>query len=183
MWVALFQTLCVSTTSGFGIADNAMWPSGVNGLLIGLAVMCGCAGSTSGGLKVDRVVLIFKALGRRMGSILHPSSVNEIKVGKRILRDEEVAPHLLYTVIYLLLIAVSIALCLLVGVDDQNAIAASITSVSNVGPALGALGTMGNFNSVPILGKMIFTFDMFLGRVEIYPVLAVVAMVFDRRNH
>jgi trk system potassium uptake protein TrkH len=145
------------------------------------AVMCGSAGSTSGGVKVDRIILLFKSVGRRINRILHPSSVNEVRLGKRILRDEEVSPHLLYLALYGFLIAVSVALSLFVGVDHQNSFIASVTSLGNVGPAYGDLGTMGSFNSIPALGKLIFSVDMFLGRIEIYPVLAVVAMIFDKR--
>ena len=181
IWNGLFETLCVTTTSGFAILDNAEWPLWIVMVLMFSAFMCGSAGSTSGGVKVDRIILLFKATGRRVNGILHPSSVNEVRMGKRILRDEEVEPHLQYLAMYGLLIAVSVTLSLLVGVDHQNSFIASVTSMGNVGPAYGALGTMGSFNSIPALGKLIFSVDMFLGRIEIYPVLAVVAMIFDKR--
>ncbi|MBQ9660626.1 MAG: TrkH family potassium uptake protein [Bacteroidales bacterium] len=181
LWNGLFETLCVTSTSGFAILDNARWPLWIMMVLMFSAVMCGSAGSTSGGVKVDRVLLLFKSIGRRVNRILHPSSVNEIRLGKRFLRLEEVAPHLQYLAVYGLLIAVSVTLSLIVGVDHQNSFIASVTSLGNVGPAYGALGTMGSFSSVPMAGKIIFTVDMFLGRIEIYPVLAVVAMVFDKR--
>ena len=181
VWNGFFETLCVTSTSGFAILDNAQWPLWIVMVLMFSAVMCGSAGSTSGGVKVDRVILLFKSIGRRVGKILHPSSVNEVRMGKRFLRDEEVSPHLLYLAMYGLLLAVSIALSLFVGVDHQNSFIASVTSLGNVGPAYGELGTMGSFNGIPMLGKLVFTVDMFLGRIEIYPVLAVVAMVFDKR--
>ena len=103
-------------------------------------------------------------------------------MGNRILRDEEVSPHLLYLAIYGLLLAVSVLISLMVGVDHQNSFIASVTSLGNVGPAYGDLGTMGSFNSVPMLGKLLFSIDMFLGRIEIYPVLSLVAMIFDKRT-
>mgnify|MGYP002522069428 FL=1 len=103
-------------------------------------------------------------------------------MGKRILRDSEVSPHLLYLCVYAILALVSVFLCLCVGVDTENSFVATVMSLSNVGPGCGVAGTMGSFNSFPLLGKLIFSLDMFLGRVEIYPVLAVVAMVFDRRK-
>ena len=181
LWNGLFETLCVTSTSGFAILDNATWPLWIVMVLMFSAIMCGSAGSTSGGVKVDRVILLFKSIGRRINRILHPSSVNEIRMGKRILREDEVSPHLLYLALYAMLLAVSVAVSLFVGVDHQNSFIASVTSLGNVGPAYGALGTMGSFNSVPLLGKLVFTLDMFLGRIEIYPVLAVVAMVFDKR--
>ena len=181
LWNGLFETLCVTSTTGFAILDNAEWPLWIMMVLMFSAVMCGSAGSTAGGVKVDRIILLFKAIGRRINAILHPSSVNEVRMGKRILRDEEVSPHILYLGLYGFLLAVSVALSLFIGVDHQNSFIASIMSLSNVGPGYGALGTMGSFNSIPMLGKMLFTVDMFLGRIEIYPVLAVVAMIFDKR--
>ena len=183
LWNGLFEVMCISTTTGFAIIDNSTWPGVLCALILIPAAVCGCAGSTSGGLKIDRIVLMFKSIGRQINRILHPSSVNEIRMAGRILKDEEVYPQMLYIVLYVLLLAVSILLCLWAGVGWQNSLGASITSLSNVGPALGDMGSMGSFNAAPPLAKMVFSFDMFLGRIEIYPVLAVVAMIFDRRNH
>ena len=182
LWNGLFEVMCISSTTGFAIADNAQWPGALCALIMIVAVVCGCAGSTSGGLKIDRIVLMFKSLGRQIIRILRPSSVHEVKFGGRILGDEALVPHLLYIVLYVLMLAISTALCLWIGVDWQNSLAASITSLSNVGPALGEMGSMGTFNSAPDLAKMVFSLDMFIGRIEIYPVLAVVAMVFDKRS-
>ena len=182
LWNGLFEVMCISSTTGFAIADNAQWPGALCALIMIVAVVCGCAGSTSGGLKIDRIVLMFKSLGRQIIRILRPSSVHEVKFGGRILGDEALVPHLVYIVLYVLMLAISTALCLWIGVDWQNSLAASITSLSNVGPALGEMGSMGTFNSAPDLAKMVFSLDMFIGRIEIYPVLAVVAMVFDKRS-
>ena len=182
LWNGLFEVMCISSTTGFAIADNAHWPPVLGALIILAAAVCGCAGSTSGGLKIDRIVLLFKTIGRQINRILHPSSVNEVRFGGKILRDQDVAPHVLYIALYVVLLAFSATICLLLGVGWQNSLAASVTSISNVGPALGDMGSMGTFNGIPVLAKLVYTFDMFLGRIEIYPVLAVVAMVFDKRN-
>ena len=182
MWNGLFEVMCISSTTGFATLDNAAWPPVMCGLIVVAAAVCGCAGSTSGGLKIDRVVLLFKSLGRQISRILHPSSVNEVKFGGKVLKDPDVMPHLLYISVYAVLFSVSAVLCLLLGVGWENSVAASVTSISNVGPALGEMGSMGSFNCAPGAAKLLFTTDMFLGRIEIYPVLAVVAMVFDRRN-
>lgn len=182
MWNGLFEILCISTTTGFAIIDNSTWPGIMCVLLLMPAAVCACAGSTSGGLKIDRIMLAFKAIGRHIGRILHPSSVNEVKFGGRVIKDEEMSPQLLYIVLYVLLLSFSILFSLWFGVDWQNALGASITSLSNVGPALGDMGSMGSFNGASDASKFVFTMDMFLGRIEIYPVLAVVAMVFDKRN-
>ena len=181
-WIGAFQTLSVASTTGFAIADNASWPLTPNMLLMFMAVMCGCAGSTTGGVKADRVLVLFKAVGRQIGRILHPSSVNEVTLGKKVLKYEDVAPQILYIAFYCVLLAVSVLLALIMGVNDHSAFAASVSSLGNVGPAIRELGNMGNFNGLPSAAKFLFTFDMFLGRIEIYPFLAVVAMIFDGRR-
>ena len=182
MWQAAFQTSCAISTSGFAIADNAAWPLLPNMLLMLAAIMCGCAGSTSGGVKADRVLVLLKSIGCRIRRILRPSSVCEVKLGKRVLADEEVSPHILYLALYTLLLLVSVIAVSMFGVTDETAFTASITSLSNVGPATGSLGLMGNFGALEPAAKFVFTLDMFLGRVEIYPVIAVVAMIFDRHR-
>ncbi len=182
LWNGLFEVMCISSTTGFATLDNASWPPVMGGLIVLAAVVCGCAGSTSGGLKIDRIVLLFKAIGRQLNRIMHPSSVNEVRLGGKVLASSEVAPHVLYIALYAVLLSISAVLCLFIGVDWQNALAASVTSISNVGPALGDMGSMGSFNGAPAAAKMVYSLDMFLGRIEIYPVLAVVAMVFDRHK-
>lgn len=182
MWSAAFQTISTASTTGFAITDNAGWPLLPDVLLMFMAVMCGCAGSTTGGVKADRVLIMCKSISRQIGRILHPSSVNEIRLGTRVFRDDEVTPHILYIGIYCIILALSVVVALLLGVNDHSAFAASISSLGNVGPAIRELGMMGNFNSVPGAAKLLFTFDMFLGRIEIFPVLAVIAMIFDRKG-
>lgn len=179
-WVSAFQTLCASTTTGFAIADNAHWALFPNMLLLMMAIMCGCAGSTSGGVKADRVLVLFKSFSRQINRILHPSSVNEVRLGSRLLKDDEVYPHILYIAIYFVIMGASMLASLLFGLSGSDAFSASLASLGNLGPAIGDLGLMGSYNAVPAAAKLLFTFDMFLGRIEIYPVLAVVAMIFDR---
>lgn len=181
-WDGTFSVLSVASTTGFACVDNASWPIQASLITMFLGIMCGCAGSTTGGIKADRVLVLIKAISRQVKQIIHPSSVNEVRLGNHILRDEEVTPQILYITLYSVMLIISVFLCLLVGVDSHNAFAATISSLGNVGPAVEELGTMGSFNSVPVAAKLIYTFDMFLGRIEIYPVLAVVAMIFSRKR-
>ncbi len=179
LWNSAFHTLCIASTTGFAISDNAQWPMLSNMVLVFMGLMCGCAGSTSGGIKSDRVLILFKSIVRQIGKFLHPSSVNEIKIGDNIIKDDEALPLLLYISLYFIVLIVSITVALICGMGSQDAVGASISSLGNVGPAINELGTMGNFNSVPSVAKLLFTLDMFLGRIEIYPVLAVIAMAFS----
>ena len=102
------------------------------------------------------------------------------RFGKRMLRDEDVYQQILYIALFLLLIALSSVLCVVIGDPNQHALLGSIASITNVGPSLGTIGSYGNYNLEPDALKFIFSFDMFLGRVEIYPVLAVFASIFHK---
>ena len=183
LWDGLFNTLSVSSNTGFANLDNSQWPGWMVVLMLFPGIVCGTTGSTCGGIKSDRALILIKAVGRYVNSILHPSSINEVRLGRKILRESDVSPHLLYICIYMFLIFISMLLCLCTGLDFENSVVASVMSLGNVGPGCGELmGSMGCYDSAPTLSKLIFSFDMFLGRVEIYPVLAVLGMIFDKRD-
>ena len=181
-WKGTFSTLAISSTTGFAILDNALWPDWMSIMLVCVGIVCGCSGSTSSGIKVDRLLILFKSIGRYVNNILHPYSVNEVRLGKHILRDDEVSPHLLYLALYALVVVVSVFLLICTGIDVENSVAGTVSTLGNVGPATGAMGTMGSFNHMTVGAKLIFSMDMFLGRIEIYPVLAVVGMIVGRRR-
>ena len=183
LWVTAFQTICMASTTGFAIADNSQWPLISNVIIMFAAVTCGCAGSTTGGLKSDRMLIFIKSVGCRIRHTLNPSIVDEVRIGERQMRDEDVSPHIIYVALFAMILFVSTALAIALGADPQDALTGSLSSVSNVGPAIGDIGSMGNFGSLPDGVKFLFTFDMFLGRVEIYPLLAVVAMVFSHNRN
>ena len=171
-----FQTLSTVSTSGFAIVDNLNWGFIPNYLLMLLAIMCGCAGSTSGGLKVDRMMVLFKSIVYHVGKAINPSAISEVRLGKYIMKEETVYPHVLYLNLFFSALIISVLLAALTGLSGEYAFAGSLASLTNVGPAIGKMGTMGNFDWVPDSAKLLFTLDMFLGRVEIIPVLAVIGM-------
>ena len=179
MWCGAFQTISTVTTTGFAIADNSTFPMWTNVMLLGMAVMCGCAGSTSGGIKADRVFILLKAIGRQIGKTLHPNLVNEVKVGDRVFHDDEVNQYLLYIAFYSLVLMISTVIALCLGVGAESAFTGSVASLGNVGPAIGDIGSMGNYGALSSGAKFLFSLDMFFGRVEIYPIVAVVGMIFD----
>ena len=175
-----FHVLSYASTTGFGISDNAVWPALPSAMLVFVSIWCGMAGSTTGGIKSDRALLLCKEIHYRLKTVLHPASVNEVRVNRRVVRQEDISPHILYIALYMMLIILSLAINLAVNPHNANAVAATFTSLSNVGPALGDLGVMGNFSAEPTGAKMMYTIDMFLGRVEIYPLLAVLMMLFGK---
>lgn len=177
-----FHVMSYISTTGFAIADNASWPMILNIILLLLGLHCGMAGSTTGGLKSDRVLVLVKSIHRQVKKSLSPNSVMEVRLGKQILSDDEIYPHILYIALFFVVLVVSIILCLLGSHDSTCAISGVIASLTNVGPAFGEIGTFESFNAEPTWSKIIYTIDMFLGRVEIYPAFAVMMLIFGNRR-
>ena len=181
-WHSAFQILCIGSSTGFAIVDNAQWPLSAGVVTLFIGVIGGMAGSCAGGMKSDRILMLIKSLGRQVRLALHPSEVQGIRIGKNIIRDEDLMPQLLYVSLFTILLAISVFLSLLFGVNTHSSFGASISTLTNVGPALVELGTMGSFNSVPEAAKFIYTLNMFFGRIEIYPILAVLSILFSRKR-
>jgi len=182
LWHGAFLVLSAISSSGFTTIEHSTIPLFSCFLLMFAGVMCGCAGSTTGGVKVDRVIVLLKSIGRQIGRILHPSSVNEIRIGKKILQDDEVAPHILYLALYGIILIISVLLSVSIGADSHCALAFSLSSLSNVGLSFESVSCGCSFGDIPDPAKLVLTLDMFLGRVEIFPLLAVAAMIFDRKG-
>ena len=177
-----FQTVSFLTTTGFGQADNAGWPLLANAILIFAAIHCGCSGSTTGGIKADRMYISFKAIWGDFQKRLHPSSLFRTKIGNKVLTEETVSSVFLYIVLYLFVLFLSFVIVLICGVGISDAFSGTVASLGNVGPGLGQLSTLGNYASLPSMVKFIFTIDMFLGRLEIFPILIVLSMIGNRQN-
>ena len=177
-----FQTISFLTTTGFGQSDNAAWPMLANALLLFAGFHCGCSGSTTGGIKADRMYISLKSLSGDFKRRLHPSSVFRTKIGQSFISEEAVSAVFMYIVLYIFLHLLSFVAVLLCGVEVSEAYSATLVSLGNVGPGTGVLGTMGNYSAQPAAAKLIYTLDMFLGRIEIFPLLTVFAMLFDRQK-
>ena len=175
-----FHVVSYASTTGFAIGDNSTWPMLPCFLLLVASMFCGCAGSTTGGLKIDRAVVLGKCVERHVRKIISPSSVTEIRFGNQILHEEDVYPHVLYIAMYFLVMGMSVIFCLMTGDPNGHAFTGTISSLGTVGPSLGSIGSLGNYNAEPVAMKLIFSLDMFLGRVEIFPVLAVLSVIFHR---
>lgn len=177
-----FQTVSYITTTGFGQADNALWPLLANTMLLMAAIHCGCSGSTTGGIKADRMFIALKAIQGEFQKRLHPSSLFTTKISGKVISESTVSSVFLYIVIYIFILFASFILVLICGLDIGDAFSGTIASLGNVGPGIGALGTMGNYSTMPAAAKFIFTMDMFVGRVEIFPILIVISMIFKRQK-
>ena len=177
-----FHVMSFASTTGFSIADNSSWPVLSDTILVLMGVCCGMAGSTTGGIKSDRMMFLCKDVKYQLRMVLHPASVKDIRVNGRVIRQNDIAPHILYIALYGLVVIISLAACLTLDPDNNQSFTAILSSLGNVGLSVDQLGSIYNFNGEPSSLKFIYTLDMFLGRVEIYPILAVVMMIFSRRN-
>ena len=177
-----FTVVSYMSTAGFAICDNSVWPWLAGVVLLFASFQCGCAGSTTGGIKVDRIIIAFKAIGNEIRRRLHPTSVSHARMSGQHLADSTVHSVLMYIVVYFLVIFVSIIAVMMCGCDATEAVSGVIASVGSVGPGLGELGSLDNYSLQPVFAKFIFTVDMFMGRVEIYPVLIAVSMIFGRNR-
>lgn len=177
-----FHVMSFASTTGFSIADNSSWPVLSDTILVLMGVCCGMAGSTTGGIKSDRMMFLCKEVKYQLRMVLHPASVKDIRVNGRVIRQNDIAPHILYIALYGLVVIISLAACLTLDPDNNQSFTAILSSLGNVGLSVDQLGSIYSYNGEPSSLKFIYTLDMFLGRVEIYPILAVVMMIFSRRN-
>ena len=176
-----FTVASYMSTAGFAICDNAHWPWLAGIILLFVSFQCGCSGSTTGGIKVDRILIAFKAIGHELKRRLHPSAVNTVRMSGQNLSDSSVNAVIMYIVLYIFLTFLSVLGVMLCGTDAETAVSGVVASIGSVGPGLGELGCLDNYASQPTMAKFIYSFDMFLGRVEIFPVLVVLSMIFKRR--
>lgn len=177
-----FTVVSYMTTTGFAICDNSQWPWLAGIVLIFVSFQCGCSGSTTGGLKVDRILISFKAIANEVQRRLHPTAVSQVRLSGHHLPDSAVHSVMLYIVVYFVVIFLSIIGVLLCGSEMPEAVSGVIASVGSVGPGLSEVGSMDNYSLQPAMAKFIFAIDMFLGRVEIFPILVVLSLLFKRNR-
>ena len=169
---ALFQVACIMTTTGFASADFDVWPILSKSLLVLLMFIGACAGSTGGGLKVSRVIILFKSIRKEIAHIVHPRSVTAVMMDGRSVPAEMSDGVKTYLATYTVIFATS---CVLVAAFDATSFETVFTSVAatinNIGPGLGGVGPMANYAWLSTPSKWVLIFDMLAGRLELYPML------------
>lgn len=179
---AAFNIVSYMSTTGFANCDNSTWPWVASAVLMFVSFHCGCSGSTTGGIKIDRLIISFKAIANEVKRRLHPSSLSLVKLSGHHLADSTISGVMMYIVVYMLVIFVSIIAVMMCGTDPLDAVSGVIASVGSVGPGVGEIGSLDNYSAQLPLAKIIYSFDMFLGRLEIYPVLIVISLLFKRNR-
>ncbi len=166
---ASFQVGSIITTTGFSTVDFNVWPMLSKTLLV-LLMFCGaCAGSTGGGIKVSRFIILGKQVSREFHRMLHPNSVKKIKMDEKPIPDEVVQSTNVYMVIYAMVFALSVILIALDNLDFTTNFTAVAATLNNIGPGLDGVGPAANFAAYSPFSKLILSVDMLAGRLELYP--------------
>lgn len=171
IWDSLFNVVSFISTTGFGTIDTSVWPSLSILLLIFLSIQCACSGSTTGGLKSDRVFIFWKSFRVQLRMQMHPNAVIPVRVGNSIVENSMVSAVNLYIAVYFLFMFIGAALLSVMGVDFLDAFSASVANLGNVGPGFGSVGSLENYSAIPVMGKFILALQMLFGRLEIYSLI------------
>lgn len=179
---SLFQVISLQTSTGFATADYMLWPSILWGCLLIVMIMGACAGSTTGGIKCIRMVILFKVAKNEFKHILHPNAVLPVRVNKQVISPSIQSTVLAFTFLYAIIAIISILVMMGFGVGFSNLSESVISSIGNMGPGLGTCGPAFSWSELPDAAKWLLSFLMLLGRLELFTVLLLFSSDFWKRN-
>ena len=177
-----FQVMTVMSTTGFATADFDKWPEFSRWILVLLMFGGACAGSTAGGLKISRVIILFKSFFYELKQLILPTRVKRIWFEGKAVSDQTVRSVLIYFASYLVILGLSVLVISLNGYDLVTNFTASLACISNIGPGLSLVGPAENFAFFSVPSKLVLIFEMLLGRLEIFPVMFLFAPSVWRRR-
>ena len=168
---AFFQVATIMSTTGFATTDFNLWPEFSRTMLVLLMIVGSCAGSTAGGLKVSRIIILLKSIARSVRQMIHPRSVNVVRLDGEAVEDDTVRTALGYLAVYLCIILVTVLLISLDGFSNETNLTATLACINNIGPGLGTVGPTGNFAGYSYFSKILLSVNMLFGRLEIMPMM------------
>ena len=172
---AFFQVASIITTTGFATTDFNLWPTFSKAILVLLMFFGACAGSTGGGLKISRIIIMCKAARQDMMRVRHPHAVTSVRFEGKPLERKTVSGVHIYMNLYLLICVLSMLIVAFDQFDLITTFTAVASCLNNIGPGLEIVGPMGNFADFSVPAKLLLTFDMLVGRLEIFPMLVLLA--------
>lgn len=170
---ALFQVSSIITTTGYATVDFDLWPAFSKAILFLLMFVGGCAGSTAGGVKSIRILVLLKTVKKQIGKMFHPRAVMPIKNGDQIVSEETVSSISSFFALYIFIFLISTVIISLEGIDLASAASSVAVTLGNVGPGFGLVGPTNNFSGFSPYSKLFFSFLMLLGRLELFTVIAL----------
>lgn len=168
---AFFQVASIMTTTGFSTVDFDLWPSFAKCILVLLMIVGACAGSTGGGVKVSRIVLIFKSIHLEMEQLIHPHGIQRIRMDGKVVDSKVLNSIYIFLVTYCLIFGISVLLVSLDNFDFETNFTAVAATLNNIGPGLAGVGPTQNFSAYAPFSKLVLIFDMLAGRLELLPML------------
>jgi trk system potassium uptake protein TrkH len=178
---ALFTVVSIITTTGFSTANFDTWPALSKFILLGLMLIGGCAGSTAGGLKNIRVLVLFRQMIREVRRFLQPQAVYQVKVGRQLVEGDIVSTITAFFFIFMAVFVVSSGLMAFITRDLAVSVSAVAAALGNVGPGFGSVGPLENYASMHVAGKSVLILCMLLGRLELYTLLVLLMPSFWKR--
>ena len=180
---AIFQVASIISTTGFSTTDFNYWPMFSKLILLLLMIIGACAGSTAGGLKISRLVILLKRTRLDLQRLVHPQKVDVITMDGKVVDKSLVSQICSYFFCYMLLLALILLIVSLDNFDLESTIGACFTCLGNVEPGLGVAGPLGNFSMFSDLSKLVLSFAMLIGRLEIYPILIFIVAFLQQAKH
>lgn len=177
-----FQVSSIVTTTGYATVNFNLWPTLSKVILIMLMFMGAMAGSTGGGIKPIRIVIIFKAIRREIDKILHPRRVKSVKIDGNVVEEETISGVFLFIFAYIIISLIAIFIVSFDNFDVTTTVTSVIATLSNIGPGLEMVGPAGNFSAFSDLSKLVLSFCMLAGRLEIYPMLILFSPSLWKKN-
>jgi trk system potassium uptake protein TrkH len=178
---AIFTVVSIITTTGFITADYLIWPGVLWFIIFLLMFVGGSAGSTGGGIKVVRQLLLFKNSVLELKRLMHPQAVIPVRMNDRPVSQDIIFNVLAFFLIYMLIFAGGTFVMSMLGLDFESAIGATAATLGNIGPGIGMVGPVGNYSEIHIIGKWFLSFLMLLGRLELFTVLILLSPAFWKR--
>ena len=171
--LALFHVASIMTTTGYSAIDYNNWPAISLIIIISLTAFGACAGSTAGGIKISRIIILFKTFIRKIKQTISPRKVESIKINGKIVDNDTVEGVQSFIVAYIIILFLCAFIISIDGFDLVTNFTASLTCISNVGPGLNVVGPAGNFSGFSDLSKFVLAIEMIAGRLEIFPILVL----------
>lgn len=175
---SLFQTVSILTTTGFGSADYELWSYFAQFMLLILMFVGSMGGSTGGGMKIVRCMLLVKYAAKETRRMLHLKAIIPIRIGDKFISEDVIKNTLGFFLFYISIFALTTLILTTMNIDLESAIGASASAIGNIGPGLGAFGPTDNYALLPAFGKWMLTFCMLLGRLEIFTVMVIFSRTF-----
>ena len=175
---SLFQTVSIITTTGFGTSDYELWPFFSQFLIIVLMFVGGMGGSTGGGMKIARIILLIKFAATETRRMLHSRAIIPIRIGSRYISEDVIRNTLGFFLIYISIFVLTTLILTMLNLDFESAIGAAASAIGNIGPGLGDYGPTDNFSLLHPFGKWMLSFCMLLGRLEVFTVMVLFSRTF-----